>query len=183
VPSRIPEPRPKDGFTAQDCDAVKRYIRLLPGYRAVFGGGSGRATREKPLIDRADLILTSCGPRERPLGYRGEEELRSTGLSVREARRLAIGDISGVLLKNPAVVDGGRIDAINAQLVSPGLLDKFSACSARAVERGSGGTLVCAIGANKAETLVEIVRRGLATAIAIDLDLAGAMSRILALRS
>ena len=72
-----------------------------------------------PLIDRADLILTSCGPKERPLGYGGVQELHAAGLSLSEARRMLVGDISGYLLKNPGIEDReGRIEAINERLVS-----------------------------------------------------------------
>lgn len=182
VPSRLPEPKPgsKDGLTGEECEAVRHYICLLPGYRRVFGAhpdGRGLNTREKPLVDRADLILTSCGPKERPLGYRGVQELRAAGLALREAHRLVLGDISGYLLKDPKIADRGRIAAINSRLVSPDLLGKFRACSARALAGRGGGTLVCAIGGNKSDALLEIVRLGLAAKIVIDLDLARELSR------
>jgi DNA-binding transcriptional regulator LsrR (DeoR family) len=183
VPSRLPEPGPGGkGLNTEECDAVRHYIRLLPGYRRVFGAhpdGGRPGPREKPLIDRVDLILTSCGPKERPLGYRGAQELLSTGLSLREAHRLVLGDISGYLLKNPKVDDRGRIAAINSRLVSTNLLEKFRACSARALAGRGGGTVLCAVGANKAEALLEILRLGLATIIVVDLDLARALSRLL----
>ena len=182
VPSRLPEPKPgsKDSLTAEECEAVRHYICLLPGYRRVFGAhpdDRGSNSRGKPLIDRVDLILTSCGPKERPLGYRGAQELLSAGLSLRESHRLVLGDISGYLLKDPKVDDRGRIAAINSRLVSPNILEKFRACSARALAGRGSGTIVCAIGANKCDALLEIARLGLATRLVVDLDLARELSR------
>ena len=177
VPSRLPAPKEGEGggLTAAECQAVKHYIQLLPGYRKVFGSDA-----EGGLADRADLILTSCGPKERPLGYGGVQELRSAGLSLREARRLLVGDISGYLLKNPNVKDrGGRIEPINANLISADLLGKLRACSARALAGRGGGTVLCCAGANKVEAVLEIVRLGLATSLVLDMDLAGALLRLL----
>ena len=183
VPSRLPEPgRDKqEGLTAEECEAVRHYIRLLPGYRKVFGAQSGSSPlndAEKPLVDRADLILTSCSPKGRPLGYGGGPELRAAGLSLSDAHRLLVGDISGYLLKDPAGKDrGGRVDAINGRLVSVDLLRRLRACSARALAGRGAGTVRCCIGANKAETVLEIVRLGLAAKLVLDLDLAGEMLR------
>ena len=81
VPSRMPSPQPgvKDSLTQAECAAVSKYIRRLPGYRKVFGSDSESAAPERtPLIERLDMILTSCGPKERPLGYGGVQDLRSS---------------------------------------------------------------------------------------------------------
>jgi len=183
VPSRLPEAarNKQEGLTAEECEAVRHYIRLLPGYRKVFGAQPGSPPlkdSEAPLIDRADLILTSCGPKERPLGYGGVQELHAAGLSISEARRLLVGDISGYLLKIPGVKDReGRVEAINERLVSPDLPGKLRACSKRARDGRGAGTVLCCIGANKAETVLEITRLGLAAKLVIDLDLAGELLR------
>jgi hypothetical protein len=182
VPSRLPAPKrdKQEGLTADECEAVRHYISLLPGYRKVFGAQPGSPPlkeSETPLIDRADLILTSCGPKERPLGYGGVRELRAAGLSLTDARRTLVGDISGYLLKNPDLKDReGRIQAINDRLVSVDMLGKLRACSARA-RAGRAGTVLCCIGANKAETVLEIARLGLASKIVLDLDLASELLR------
>ena len=181
VPSRLPEPKRdrQDGLTAEECAAVRHYISLLPGYRKVFGAQPGSPPQsETALIDRADMILTSCGPKERPLGYGGVQELHAAGLSLTEARRMLVGDISGYLLKNPGVKDReGRIQAINDQLVSVDMLGKLRACSARARAGRGAGTVLCCIGANKVETVLEIARLGLASKIVLDLDLASELLR------
>ena len=160
---------------------MRHYISLLPGYRKVFGAQPGSPPlkdSETPLIDRADLILTSCGPKERPLGYGGVQELHAAGLSLIEARRMLVGDISGYLLKNPGVKDReGRIQAINDRLVSVDMLGKLRACSARARAGRGAGTVLCCIGANKVETVLEIARLGLASKIVLDLDLANELLR------
>ena len=128
---------------------------------------------ERPLVDRANIIITSCGPKERPLGYGGVQELLAEGLTLRDAKRGLVGDVSGYLLPNPSIPDAGnRIASINSRLACPALLDKLRACSRRAMEAGTGGTVVCAIGANKVDTILELVRLGIATTYLIDKDLA-----------
>lgn len=176
VPSRFPKPNNTGALimTRSECDAVKHYIRQLPGYRKAFGTGDAG----DGLFDRADLCLTSCGPKERPLGYGGVQELREAGLSLREARSLLVGDISGFLLKDPtAKGPTDKVDAINARLVAPDLLGKLRKCARRALDGKAAGTVVCAIGANKCEAVTEIVRLGLASRLVLDTDLAQALLR------
>jgi DNA-binding Lrp family transcriptional regulator len=182
VPSRMPLPRPgmKDNLTPAECAAVSRYIRRLPGYRKVFGpdpSSAGRGERT-PLIERLDMILTSCGPKERPLGYSGVQDLRSAGLSLRDARKLVVGDLSGILLKNPELDSKqlNPVDRINAAWAGA-KLTHVRDCSRRALATGAGGTVLCGLGANKADTVLEIVRLGLAVRILVDFDLAQQLRR------
>ena len=182
VPSRMPSPQPgvKDSLTQAECAAVSKYIRRLPGYRKVFGPDSESAAGGEriPLIERLDMILTSCGPKERPLGYGGVQDLRSFGLSLRDARKLVVGDLSGILLKNPKL--DPRIpnpaDRINA-LWAGAKLEHARECSRRALASGAGGTVLCGLGANKVDTVLEIVRLGLAVRILVDVDLARQLRR------
>ena len=47
----------QEGLTAAECEAVRRFINLLPGYRKVFGAnpeGSQAKGAELPLIDRPE---------------------------------------------------------------------------------------------------------------------------------
>jgi len=180
VPSRKPRPEPR-GLTPEECRAVTRYIHLLPGYRRVFGPdpANGRdPAAQTPLIDRLDMILTSCGPKERPLGYGGVQDLRSAGLTLREARRLLVGDLSGILLKDPAAGHDSpdQVDEINKAWTGAQLIH-FRECARKALAGPSGGTVLCGIGANKVDAVIEIVRLGLAVRIVVDFDLAQALSR------
>ena len=182
VPSRMPSPQPgvKGSLTPAECAAVTRYIRRLPGYRKVFGTDPADQSsgNRSPLIDRLDMILTSCGPKERPLGYGGVQDLRSFGLSLRDARRLVVGDLSGILLKNPQLDPAvpTPVDRINA-LWAGAKLEQVRECSRRALAGGGGGLVLCGVGANKAETVLEIVRLGLAVRILVDADMADQMRR------
>lgn len=182
VPSRMPLPQPgvKGSLTPAECAAVSRYIHRLPGYRKVFGADPSRAgaAERTPLIERLDMILTSCGPKERPLGYSGVQDLRSVGLSLRAARKLVVGDLSGILLKNPDLDprQPNPVDRINSAWAGA-KLDHVRECSRRALATGAGGTVLCGLGANKADTILEIVRLGLAVRILIDFDLAQQLRR------
>jgi len=185
VPSRKPSRciASKDGLTPDECRAVSRYIHLLPGYRKVFGPdpSSTDPKQRTPLIDRLDMILTSCGPKERPLGYGGVQDLRSVGLPLRVARRLVVGDISGILLKSPALGAKGsnepnQVDTIN-DAWSGAKLVHLRECSRKALVNSTGGTVLCCIGANKADTVLEIIRLGLALRIVLDFDLSQKLRR------
>lgn len=183
VPSHRPSPKlgTQGQLTADECKAVARYIHQLPAYRKIFGPDPRRKAernQKTPLIDRLDMILTSCGPKERPLGYSGVKDLRSLGLSLREARKLLVGDVSGILLRNPAL-PGKRpthVDDINDAWAGA-KLSHLRECAARAAANSCAGTVLCCIGANKADTVLEIVRLGLASRIAMDLDLSQALRR------
>jgi hypothetical protein len=124
------------------------------------------------------MILTSCGPKERPLGYSGVQDLRSAGLSLRDARKLVVGDLSGILLKNPELDSKqlNPVDRINAAWAGA-KLTHVRDCSRRALATGAGGTVLCGLGANKADTVLEIVRLGLAVRILVDFDLAQQLRR------
>lgn len=175
VPSRLPtvQPGDRDGFTAAECRAVRRYIHRLPGYRRVFVADGDRT----PLIDRLDMVLTSCGPKERPLGYGGVQELRSLGLALRSARQLVVGDLSGILLKNPERNGTpNQVDRIN-DVWAGARLEHVRECSRRALGGPAGGTVLVALGANKCDTVLEIVRLGLASRLLLDFDLARQLKR------
>jgi hypothetical protein len=181
VPSRMPCPQRnnKDSLTPAECRAVSRYIHRLPGYRKVFGSGTAAKNghgERAPLIDRLDMILTSCGPKERPLGYGGVQDLRSMGLSLRAARKLVVGDLSGILLKNPDLTDSRPVDRINDAWAGA-KLTHVRECSRRALAGAAGGTVLCCLGANKCDTVLEIVRLGLASRILLDFDLAQQLKR------
>ena len=101
-------------------------------------------------------------------------------MSLREAKQRLVGDISGYLLRDPSVPDlENRIAAINGRLACPRLLSKLRDCSRRAEDDGNGGTVVCAIGGNKVDTVLELMRLGIAVSYFIDIDLAdGLVNRL-----
>lgn len=176
VPSHLPFHLPR-----REAGIIAGYVTSVPAYRAIFGGQ--RDPKQVPLVDRTDMILTSCGPEHRPLGYDGPRWLESTGISGEDARRYISGDISGNLLCNSRVGNAPRalerrIDRVNEAWLGA-KLDHLRACAQRALESQLPGVVLCCIGANKAGTVREIVRLGLANRILLDDDCWNELERIL----
>jgi len=170
VPSHAPIPETQKGFTERQAAVIRSYIQSLPAHDRVFGLApeSPRHKRgEVPLIERVEMILTSCGPKERPLGYDGVQLLKSTRISAREARKLIVGDISGVLLSTG---EADKVAAINRAWMGASL-DHLRACARRALAAPVPGVVLCATGANKADSVLEIIRLGLVNRYVVDTDL------------
>jgi DNA-binding transcriptional regulator LsrR (DeoR family) len=171
VPSHAPIPETQKIFSEEQTAVICRYIRRSPAYRKIFGADSGDSERpassDAPLIDRLDMILSSCGPKERPLGYDGVQWLKSTRISSRDARGLIAGDISGVLLPTR---ESSKVAAINRAWMGA-RLDHLRQCARRALGASLPGVVLCAIGANKADSVMEIIRLGLANRLVVDTDL------------
>ncbi|MFN7937900.1 MAG: sugar-binding domain-containing protein [Bryobacteraceae bacterium] len=168
VPSHLPLHFPK-----QKAGIIAEYIHSLPAYRAIFG--DAQKPKHVPLAERADMILTSCGPEDRPLGYDADRWFDSTGISVRDARAFIAGDISGNLLGNSRAAGKAppKVERKIAELNEAWLgakLHHLRACARRALNEDLPGVVLCAIGANKAGTVREIVRLGLANRILLDGD-------------
>lgn len=178
VPARYPDRH--DGLTATEIEVVKKYIRSLPAYKKIFGDERNRLSGDlrKPLVDKIDLILTSCGPAERPLGYGGRQLLRAAGLGHKEARDLIAGDLSGNLLKRASIdeIRSARIDQINAGWCGV-TLKQLAECNKRSRGGHTPGVALCALGANKVESVLEVTRLGLANHLLIDNDLASELER------
>jgi DNA-binding transcriptional regulator LsrR (DeoR family) len=177
VPSHCPiqgRPGQHRPFGASEAATVREYIEHLPAYRKIFTGSEGAA----PLADSLDMILTSCGPKERPLGYEGVQWLESIGVTRERAARLVAGDISGILLKAAklSIEDARLVDTINDAWMGA-KLQHLARCARRALDRSLPGVVVCAIGANKAGSVHEIIRLGIANHLLIDTDCWRALER------
>jgi DNA-binding transcriptional regulator LsrR (DeoR family) len=166
VPSHLPIAGRASGLSSRETAVVQKYIRSIATYRDIFGGAES-----PPLVQRVDMILTSCSPTHRPLGHDGAAWFKATGVSLRDVEDSIVGDISGNLLPNPKARGRGRarLDQVNAAWLGA-TLAHLRACAARALENRLPGVVVCCIGANKAETLREVVRLGLANRILTDHD-------------
>ncbi|MBL8177166.1 MAG: hypothetical protein JNK48_21005 [Bryobacterales bacterium] len=176
VPSHLPLHLPP-----RDAEIIAGYVTSVPAYRAIFGGQ--RNPKQAPLVDRTDMILTSCGPQDRPLGYDAARWFESTGIAEEDARAYIAGDISGNLLRNmeagklPRAVER-KIERVNEAWLGA-KFDHLRACAQRALEGQLPGVVLCCIGANKAGTVREVVRLGLANRLLIDEDCWSALEKML----
>lgn len=177
VPSHLPI-----HFAKPKAAIIAEYIRSLPAYRAVFG--EQQKPRQVPLVDRVDMILTSCGPQDRPLGYDAARWFASTGIAEKEARAYIAGDISGNLLRNSRASGKAsakverKIARVNEAWLGASL-DHLRGCARRALDGQLPGVVLCCIGANKAGTVREIVHLGLANRILLDWDCWTQLEKIL----
>jgi DNA-binding transcriptional regulator LsrR (DeoR family) len=171
VPAFIP-----GGFSQAELKAVWKLIGLVKAYDEVFGG-------RDPLAGRLDMVLTSIGPAERPLGYGSGDLLRTGGLRVEELRETLLGDISGVCIPRPHLDRARRHKLARVTERWTGIrLAHLEVCAGRASGNplsGPPGVVVFAIGANKARFAIEAIRLGLVNYAFVDDDLAEEMDRLL----
>jgi DNA-binding transcriptional regulator LsrR (DeoR family) len=144
----------------------------------IFGGPG--SVGKRPWIDRLDMLLTSVGPKDRPLGHHSGTFLKSLGVTHGELRAAVDGDIAGALLAKPGISEADRALIQRILIRWIGIREtQVSECVARAHKLGSPGVLVVAIGASKARSIEQVLSRGLSNHIVCDKDLSDALLRIL----
>jgi DNA-binding transcriptional regulator LsrR (DeoR family) len=166
VPAFAPE-----GFSKAELDGVRKLIQLVKAYGTIFGDGKSAG-----LADRLDMILTSVGPAEKPLGF-GDGTLLKTGKpTIEELKRLLAGDMGGVCFPRPdlSLEDRQTVEKVNDRWT--GVKRKhLEACARRAfkADLGSGvpGVVIVAVGAYKAQFIFEAIKLGMINNLIIDEDL------------
>ena len=179
VPAFIP-----DNFERNQIAGVWRLIGLVPAYAQIFGTRNIRALEDQSLVNRLDMVITSVGPADRPLGF-GRGRLFATGnLKVEDLRNLVCGDMGGVCFERAGLTTRQRLklDGVAARWTgwSRRALDR---CAARAAAgdsfQGPPGVAVISIGRDRAEFLLEAVALGCVNHLIIDDELQGEMERLL----
>jgi hypothetical protein len=178
VPAFIPE-----GFTAQELQGVWKLIRLVGSYNQIFGQQIvGRS--EKPMADCLDMILTSVGPADDPLGF-GQGTLFETGsVTFDMLKRLILGDVGGVCIARPELRKERmqKLDSVRKRWT--GLReDHLVACASHARRAtnpftGPPGVVVICGGKARAKFILEIVKLGLVNHLIIDDELEMELERL-----
>jgi DNA-binding transcriptional regulator LsrR (DeoR family) len=175
VPAFIPE-----GFSKSEVSGVWKLIGLVRSYGMIFGRRSMK-NGEKPLAEHLDMLLTSVGPAESPLGF-GQGRLFETGkLKIDDLRELVLGDIGGVCVPRPDLKQTAlrKLQDVNERWT--GLrLEHVQACAAQAKDpdRDRPGVVVISGGKARARFIYEITRRGLINHLIIDDELAKELDTI-----
>jgi len=175
VPAFLPE-----GFTKNEIQGLWKLIGLVRSYGAIFGR-RGMANHQKPLAEQLDMILTSVGPAESPLGF-GQGTLFETGkLKIEDLRELVIGDIGGACVPRPDLKQAAlrKFQEFNERWT--GLrIEHIQACSAQAKDphQGPPGVVVISGGKARARFIYEIAKRGLINHLIIDDELARELDTI-----
>jgi len=177
VPAFIPM-----GFNDEEVETIRRFVRQVAGYAAVFGEAeeNGTALRSTPsMVDQVDVIFTSVGvvhADQRGIFLR--ERIQLGDLTEDEVRRWVVGDISGVIIpraKVPAAL-AARIERMNDRSLgirSHHLLN----CAENAAKTGKPGVVVLALGPSRCEMVQRCVQLGYISELIIDQALAETLSK------
>lgn len=171
VPALIPRV-----FVTKEIAVIQKLMGHVEAYKKIFIGKANGNIPEEPLIDTVDTILTSLGAEDTALAW-GEDELgRTAGFSRADLKKLIIGDISGVLIPKPNLSKADKAELSEIQQRWTGISeDQISNCAKRA-ERNKrarpAGVVVSTIGQNKADIVIECLKRCLVNHLLIDQDLA-----------
>lgn len=155
-------------FGSDEIAVVDRLAYRTHAYRAIFGADAARSHREDedpPLINRLDSVLTSVGPSGQPFGSHADRFLGLAGLTMKQLEGGC--DIAGVLLRPPKV-NGERIMKTVRERWRGVTMEDLRRCAAKARDRATGGVVVVAAGANKAETLWDCIREQLVSHVLVD---------------
>ena len=188
VPAYIPESS-KINFTRSEIAGLKKFVLRCKAYQKIFGVDRLQVgTRTKrtysgiPLADQLDGILTSVSSDERIFSYGPVTMIPMTGSENEWLNKYAF-DIGGVCLARSS--SGGKNDALLKRLGAQwtGItLEQLDACAERACRNdGKGsppGVVVVAIGAQKARSVAECLRRGLINHLICSADLAGQLEKL-----
>ena len=153
---------------------IRDFVSDSDSYRAIFG-------TPDPLIERLDGLITSISSTGRPVGGDCEELLRAGGIDADTLQSLIVGDIGGALLPRASLTpDRCRLlDELNRMWTGVSL-DHMATITHRARTSGRGiGCVVVAVGRERAAVAYEVLRRGLASEMLVDHDLAAELERLI----
>jgi hypothetical protein len=134
---------------------LKNLFRKVKHYTEIF---ENRST-EPPWLEELDAILCSVGPEERVWGYRGDDLIRSGGLTREELDGLVLGDIAGILIPKPGSWNHPKLTRIR-ECWNGITYENLAQTARRAYDsrQGAIGVCVMALGANKARLIKELLK-------------------------
>jgi len=164
-------------FHGKEKEVVRKYIGHINDYKLVFGPNR----KGKALIDTLDSIITSVGSFTGQWHMYQSELIRTGGISRETLRELCLGDIGGALIpRNSLSAPQAREFHLIAESWTGIRVEHYRQIARAASSSSVAGSIVVAIGANKAEIVLEVVRRGLVNELIIDHDLAEALNKLAA---
>jgi DNA-binding transcriptional regulator LsrR (DeoR family) len=170
VPAFVPE-----GFEPKEVAGVWRLIGLVKSHAEIFGPHGARAGAGDSEADRVDMILTSVGPAERPLGFGRGTLVGKT--SIRDLPQLVVGDMGGVCFPKRALTPSQKASLETVAERWTGLSRRhIEQCARRAfgeksASTGPPGVVVVSVGRKRAPFLLEAIRLGLINHLIVDDEL------------
>lgn len=162
----------QEKFKGAERDTVRRYIADMRDYRLIFGPPAEVGTA--PLIQKVDCLISSVGSFAGDWQKYQDELIRVGGIDREELRELALGDIGGALIPQSGLSRSQKERLRSITESWTGItLEQCKRIASKADNSGKPGVIVLAIGKNKANVVLEIVKQRLVNELIIDHDLAG----------
>jgi hypothetical protein len=176
VPAFIPEE-----FSPRAVAVIDRMVYMVPDYATIFG--KEKTKPEACLAGRLDMLLTSVGTVENPLGFGNGRLLASLGPKLTALKSEIRGDIGGVLLPRDKTRPSPLVSMIERRWkgIRRGHLQ---ACARRAAGEdplsGRPGVVLLSLGKERAEAVAAAVAEGLVNHLVVDQELETALEERLA---
>jgi DNA-binding transcriptional regulator LsrR (DeoR family) len=177
VPAFVP-----DEFKPHEREGVWLLIELVKSYYEIFGPHqNGNATpretkRKTHMAMRLDMILTSVGSHEKPLGFGRGVLFDKISVSARELKSLIVAEVGGVCIPRENLSADQSVQFQSIQTSWTGLrIEHLNACAQRGSDllKGPPGVVVVSGGKGRATVICELIKRGLINHLIIDEVLAG----------
>jgi DNA-binding transcriptional regulator LsrR (DeoR family) len=167
-------------FAAQPSEAdCPRWLKVQPKTGRQTKQSGGVEQRKLPLVEHLDAILTSVGSNEQPGRFWSGEFFRQGEIDLPKLCRGAFGDLGGALIINPAANKADReyVEAVNKRWT--GIKEPhFRRCALRARENNLPGVTVLAVGAVRAEVVLQCLKLGLINHLILDTDCADELHKM-----
>jgi predicted transcriptional regulator len=181
VPAFIPEQ-----FSEAEIAGVWKLIELVQSYRQIFGPHPDEKavppeSTPPPLAEQLDMVLTSVGSSDNPMGFGLGSLFKTMSIRVDELRALIVAEIGGVCLArcNLERKQTKKFEGFRAHWT--GLRQKhLEACAERGADpkTNAPGVVVVSVGRERAAVVAELVKRGLVNHLLVDNLLADELDKI-----
>ena len=181
VPAFVP-----DEFQSHEREGVWSLIELVKAYHQIFGPHTkgravARSSRSIPKAMNLDMILTSVGSSDKPLGFGRGVLFDHLSVSYHDLKSLLAAEVGGVCIPKDNLTRAQCEDLDKVQDSWTGLqLDHLELCARRAKDplKGPPGVVVVSAGKKRAAAVYELIRRGLVNHLITDEVLADELETV-----
>jgi DNA-binding transcriptional regulator LsrR (DeoR family) len=162
-------------FSHPHREVVRKALRLNPNYAQIFGEPG---SKEVPLINRFDTILTSVASLGQPAKMFGRDLMELAGVSKEDQANI-VGDLGGAII--PRINADRKIFDDIASLWTGITLDDYRRVGREAHDHSTPGVVVFAIGGTKATLIHHLLSNeaGIISHLIIDHELAMCLDKLL----
>ncbi len=168
VPAYIPR-----SYNKKTAATIREFVGGSASYKEIF-------SKSDALVDGLDGLVTSIGSVEHAVSGNIAELLAAGGIDTKTLNDLVVGDIGGALIAKHSLSSADRRLVTELNMMWTGIsLDHIRGITMRAAkDNQKPGTIVVAVGKERALVAFELIRRGLVNELIIDRDLARALEEL-----